>query len=302
MNTITAGENQLKKTGSTLISHNYLHYSSGERNGIGGVGGAIISENCICGPATYGIYGTGSVEVRGNRVVENGIYLAGSSIVASANIVESGSIICNGTSTSADNAPNVLSDNLIKNGCIVASGAAVVSGNSITAPADKDCIEVEKGSNLDLAGKSFVVSGNFCNGGMIGVRLDEFEIAIPAQKEALVIGNRLYGQSVAAIQIESNWSGCMVTGNMLNGPIVDNGTGNIIRLNSDDTGGGGGGSAGVSTFNGRAGAVVPLTGDYTADMVGAIPSGAVTAIQSVTQAEYDALAVKNPSTLYLIKE
>lgn len=36
-------------------------------------------------------------------------------------------------------------------------------------------------------------------------------------------------------------------------------------------GGGGGGTAGVSSFKGRSGAVQPLAGDYTAEMVGARP-------------------------------
>lgn len=80
-------------------------------------------------------------------------------------------------------------------------------------------------------------------------------------------------------------------------------------------GGGGGGTSGVASFNGRTGIVTPQTGDYTADMVGArpntwtptaeevgaIPAAAVTAIQSLTQAEYDALTVKSATTLYLIE-
>ena len=37
------------------------------------------------------------------------------------------------------------------------------------------------------------------------------------------------------------------------------------------TGQGGGGVAGVSSFNGRTGAVVPQAGDYTAEQVGALP-------------------------------
>lgn len=75
-------------------------------------------------------------------------------------------------------------------------------------------------------------------------------------------------------------------------------------------------SAGVTSFNGRTGAVAPQSGDYTAAMVGARPdtwtptasdvgavaSGTVQAIQVVTQAEYDALGTKDDATLYLIKE
>lgn len=61
-------------------------------------------------------------------------------------------------------------------------------------------------------------------------------------------------------------------------------------------------AAGVASFNGRTGAVTPQKGDYTADMVGAIPAGTVQSFQAVTQAEYDALATKDATTLYLIRE
>lgn len=97
------------------------------------------------------------------------------------------------------------------------------------------------------------------------------------------------------------------------------------------TGGGGeGGIAGVASFNGRTGTVVPTAGDYTAEMVGArpdtwtpsaaevkarpdtwtptasdvgaVPTGVVSAFQVLTEAEYAALAAKSATTLYLIKE
>ena len=68
------------------------------------------------------------------------------------------------------------------------------------------------------------------------------------------------------------------------------------------TGSGGGTVAGVTRFNGRQGAVLPQSGDYTAAMVGAIPASQVQAVQALTQAEYDALGTKSASTLYLIKE
>lgn len=113
-----------------------------------------------------------------------------------------------------------------------------------------------------------------------------------------------------------------VTGNQIVNPnngaqklIQDSGEGNIVRFNSNDTGGGSGAS-GVASFNGRTGTVMPQAGDYTAGMVGARPDtwtptaadvGAVTGqgvqtIQTLTQAEYDALTAKDPSTLYIIKE
>lgn len=67
-------------------------------------------------------------------------------------------------------------------------------------------------------------------------------------------------------------------------------------------GGGGGGTSGVASFKGRTGIVTPQTGDYTADMVGAIASETVKTIRVLTQAEYDALPETDPSVLYAIEE
>lgn len=92
----------------------------------------------------------------------------------------------------------------------------------------------------------------------------------------------------------------------------------------------GGGATGVESFNGRTGAVTPANGDYTAEMVGArasdwmptaaevgarpvdwlptpeeidaVSSTTVSAIASMTQAEYDALTEKVATVLYVIKE
>lgn len=78
----------------------------------------------------------------------------------------------------------------------------------------------------------------------------------------------------------------------------------------------GGGTVGVSSFNGRSGAVAPKAGDYTAEMVGArpsnwmptaadvgaIPAESVKAVQALTEEEYNALAAKSATTLYAIKE
>lgn len=78
---------------------------------------------------------------------------------------------------------------------------------------------------------------------------------------------------------------------------------------------GSGGASGVTSFAGRSGAVTPKSGDYTAALVGAatpaevsaavsdkVSSASVKTIQPVTQTEYDALATKVTTTLYLIKE
>lgn len=86
----------------------------------------------------------------------------------------------------------------------------------------------------------------------------------------LVCGNIFQGDD-PAITLGANTRYNFVTGNQLtyltNGTqltVQDNGTGNIVRFNSD----GNGESGGVSSFNGRTGAVVPASGDYTPEMVG----------------------------------
>ena len=58
----------------------------------------------------------------------------------------------------------------------------------------------------------------------------------------------------------------------------------------------------VLSFKGRTGVVTPQNGDYTAEMVGAVAGSGVQTIQALTQEEYDALTVKDASTLYVIKE
>lgn len=57
------------------------------------------------------------------------------------------------------------------------------------------------------------------------------------------------------------------------------------------SGSGGGGVAGVETFNGRDGAVIPGGGDYTAAMVGADPAGSAAAVQ--TNLDQEIIDVEN---------
>lgn len=58
----------------------------------------------------------------------------------------------------------------------------------------------------------------------------------------------------------------------------------------------------MASFNGRTGAIVPESGDYTAEMVGAIPTGNVAKIQLLTSEQYEELTSKDAKTLYLIQE
>lgn len=141
-------------------------------------------------------------------------------------------------------------------------------------------------------------------------------------KGCLIAANNFaYVERAACITLGAGTSYNFVAGNQCisltygtQRPIQDSGQNNVVRFNSNDTGGGG--ASGVASFNGRAGAVTPQAGDYTAAMVGARPDtwtpsaadvGAVSGqgvqtIQALTQAEYDALTVKDVSTLYVIKE
>ncbi|MBD5153798.1 MAG: hypothetical protein HDT15_01650 [Oscillibacter sp.] len=198
-----------------------------------------------------------------------------------------------------------VSGNTVENGTISVSGNVEVTGNAVNAGSTEKeyAIRLRKlGSNA--AEDQFpVVVGNYVANGKCGILLEEANSSGGNNncKNAIVNSNRIYG-SQTPIKIGEHWSGCMVTDNLFTtGSIEDNGTDNIVRFNSDDPSTGGG-TAGVTTFNGRSGKVVPGNDDYTAPMVGAIPASAVKDIQSMTQSQYDALASKNATTLYLIKE
>lgn len=195
--------------------------------------------------------------------------------------------------------------NFVDGGRIYVYGSVSVSGNVVVnAPTDEAAIVVRKSFSGNAANGGPVIASNLIAGCGIAIQLtvnDQLSAPNQLASGALISGNRIR-DCETPIQIEANWSGCLVSNNLFNGSVVDYGTDNVIHLNNDDTGGGSGGTAGVASFKGRTGAVVPQAGDYTAAMVGAMASGAVQAVQAVTQAEYDALADKNASTLYLIKE
>lgn len=240
-------------------------------------------------------FSTGPVSVTGNAFSDCKIDLRES--LFSNNIVSNGEI---------DAAPEtVVSFNSVMLGRIRAWGNSTVSGNFVKAPDDQPAIIAYKMDVNVQNDSSPCIVGNNIVGGSVGVYLRKDDrLSNTSISKALVCSNRIFG-CTTPIQIDDNWSECLVTGNLFpaGSSVVNNGRNNIVRLNSDDPGeGGGGGTAGVSSFNGRAGAVMPQNGDYTAAMVGAIPASTVQSVQAVTQAEYDALAAKDAATLYLIKE
>ena len=204
-----------------------------------------------------------------------------------------------------------VSGNVIHNGQIVGYGGGSITGNAIIADQsalNPAAICIIKSASNAVANTQPAIVGNFLWGGQCGILLKNpsSSFANKSASYALVNSNRIYG-TTSPIRIESEWSSCMVTDNVFEtGAITDLGTNNIVRFNSDDSStgdsSGGGTVAGVTRFNGRQGAVLPQSGDYTAAMVGAIPASQVQAVQALTQAEYDALGTKSASTLYLIKE
>lgn len=268
-------------------------------------GTLVVSENIITGSES-------SIYISSDGLIENN-YFTGCDISLGANgcaailgnCIQDGDISCHKMAESPSDSPSLIVGNIIKDGLIEVTDWAIISNNTITASEGNPCIKAGRQSPRSMENLSPIIIGNCFIGGTFGVHLrleDYLPNGYRDKKNAFVTGNRFCGQTTASVQIESTWQDCMITNNIVDTPVVDNGTNNIVRLNSDDAGGGGGGTAGVSSFKGRSGAVMPRDGDYTAAMVGAIPTGTVAAIQELTQAEYDALTTKSATTLYLIKE
>lgn len=315
---------------NTEICGNYFYNGSGTSIVVSAIpnGAALISKNCIITKGLIAmsvtggtqivsentITGSGSiVDFSGDSLVENnqfngcGISHTGNECAILGNRILDGGISCVRMADSLSSSPSVIVGNLIRNGSIEVRDWAIISNNTITAPSGEPCVSAKRQAPGSVEKLSPIIIGNCFSGGTFGVHLlleDYLPNGYRDKKNALVTGNQFYGQTSASVQIESTWQDCMITNNIVDAPVVDNGTNNIVRLNSDDagSGGGGGGTAGVSSFKGRSGAVVPQSGDYTAAMVGAVASGDVAAVRAVTQAEYDALAQKDPATLYLITE
>lgn len=292
--------------GAAFIANNYIETGSGSEFPISTVlGTQVVSENVIVGSGTD-IHFSSDGSIENNHLTGCGISSLGQDRCAVlGNYIQDGNIYCGQEAVSLSDSPGLIVGNVIKNGLINVTDWAVISNNIITASEGNPCIKARRQSIRSKETMSPIIIGNCFIGGAFGVHLlleDYLPDGYRNKKNAFVTGNRFCGQTTASVQIESTWQDCMITNNIIDSPVVDNGTNNIVRLNSDDAGnGGGGGTAGVTSFKGRSGAVLPQSGDYTAAMVGAIPTGTVAAIQGLTQAEYDALATKDPSTLYLIE-
>lgn len=247
-------------------AHGSLYISSSVDDTI-----SSFSDNAIFAAVkTYlSIFGYGGIAVNGNHLHNCGIKTQeGASIFG--NRITNGEIVAEAmiTAQTADSNRSTLSvsGNVIKNGQIIVHGGGSITGNAVIADASATnpaAIVIEKDASNAVENFQSAVVGNFLCGGQYGIFLKNPPnfMGNKAVSYALVSSNRIYG-TTSPIRIESEWSRCMVTDNVFEtGAITDLGTNNIVRFNSDDdsTGGGSGGgaTAGVTKFNGRAGAVLP---------------------------------------------
>ena len=215
----------------------------------------------------------------------------------------SGSIVLNAQNSASNSTFSFHNNYFPSGGTIIVSGAEDLNTPLVSIIGNYSQIPIS--ISLDNIRRHSIVACNI---------LDKLELLHSAEgdvssKGCLIADNVVFPNNPGpCISLGENTRYNFVTGNQIVNPnngtqklIQDSGEGNIVRFNSNDTGGGGGAS-GVSSFNGRAGAVTPQAGDYTAAMVGAVSGQGVQTIQALTQAEYDALTVKDVSTLYVIKE
>ena len=209
----------------------------------------LISNNTFSCPAHWSIRGNGAIAYTNNFVVGLHLYIEDGGL-ASGNRIKNGSI--SGGDRSA------ITGNVLVDTRLSAWGSTEISGNFIQVNASTPAIRVGKNTMIDSSGLNASIVGNYISGGSIGIHLIEGTIAQsnPDASHVLISDNRIY-QAATPIQIEENWSGCLVTDNLFTtGDIRDFGTGNIIRGNSNDTGSG----SGMQGPQGPAGQGVPTGG------------------------------------------
>lgn len=145
--------------------------------------------------------------------------------------VVSGNTVVNGNLTATYK--SILSGNDITDGSIILSEGATASGNNISQSDDSQtpCITLTKWRNNEDDNTYSTIIGNTCMGGAIGILLDTPSIMpLKTKSNACITGNTC--TSANPLQINSNWSNCLITGNMFpNGTITDNGSGNIKANN-----------------------------------------------------------------------
>lgn len=173
-------------------------------------------------------------EITGNYFGNQSVMLVENGAI-SGNTVENGDIFVGGTHGLSISCTG----NHLETGSIQAMGATSVVGNIVIDPANTYGIQVASGGINQKGQFNPLVSGNIvCQGtkktGSVGISL--IDNAYPqTTKGSLITGNKIYNFPTP-IQIASTWQNTMVTNNLFDsGTIQDNGAGNIVRGNSDDT-------------------------------------------------------------------
>jgi len=210
----------------------------------------LLSNNTIsCPSGRWDVRGNGTISCTNNFIDGISIYLEKNGGLASGNTIKNGSI-------SAENECAV-TGNMLLSSRAYAYGAAEISGNYIQTDAAYPAIIVRKPAPNAVEEYSASIVGNFISGGSVGIHLMEVESQYdPDASHVLISDNRIY-QSAVPIKIEANWSRCLVVDNLFSsGEILDYGTDNIIRGNSNDTGSG----SGMQGPQGPAGQGVPTGG------------------------------------------
>ena len=125
--------------------------------------------------------------------------------------------------------------NIVIGGTITADEGSVVSGNTVyLEDTSAPCITLTKGRNNEEEDTYSAITGNICRGGNIGILLQTPGFTNKAKSNACITGNTC--TATIPLQINENWSDCLITGNMFpNGPIVDNGTNNTKANNVTGT-------------------------------------------------------------------
>lgn len=215
--------------GFSICTSNSFSYSTGitSPTTVVAAGGlSEISDNTFYCNGGTAISSGNNCTIIGNSVYKANISAAFNSSI-SGNFVSGGSIL--GIQSS-------ISGNSVVAGTITGNEGSSICGNNIyqSDPIGDSCIHISKSRNNESETAFTVISGNTCNGGNVGIFLDTNSFSYKAQSHAVITGNAC--SSSVPLQIESNWSNCLITGNMFpNGAIVDNGSGNTKANNVTGT-------------------------------------------------------------------
>lgn len=203
----------------------YLSQELGSAVVYGAEGSSVSGNLFFSATGTYNnAFSMSGGSATGNMLINCGGGANGSSVV-------SGNAVVNGNLSATFK--SILSCNDITDGAITLSEGSTASGNNISQSDDSrtPCITLTKWRNNEADNTYSTVIGNTCMGGTIGILLDTPSVMpIKTKSNACITGNTCTSSN--PLQINSNWSNCLITGNMFpNGTITDNGSGNIKANN-----------------------------------------------------------------------